>query len=488
MNFSMRFKSGSLCAVLVISIIPYIGCQSQDDQIPISTYSNEAKKIFKEARDRYEFHREAEADELLSEALEKDPLFPQAHIYKALTSSTSEGLDRALEMATANTERATEAEQLLIAAFKAFHWEKNPEKAVQLYQQIIDMYPNDARPRWLLGRVYTGMKNSIKSIEHMKKAVAIDNEFVPAYKDLGYRHMFIEDYEKAEEFFLKSLELAPDEPNSHDSLADLYTRTGRFEKAISHYKKALELDPSFAYSKRNIGINFCFLAKYNEGREYLRKAIESETNPYARVLAMEKIANSYLYEQDYPKALETAGEIVQDAIAGGVLEEAMRYQLGKCIIYCELNDCENARKSIADCKKMIEEENIAPYDRKYFEGECLHWEAWIAADRKDFDEALKKASEYRAMIEARNDLSRLMYHTALLGYIALQQEKYDWAFELFKNADIQDPFYIYYTAVAKDKAGDLITAAKYFRKAGNWNSDSLMYALVRHKALERKLE
>ena len=92
------------------------------------------------------------------------------------------------------------------------------------------------------------------------------------------------------------------------------------------------------------------------------------------------------------------------------------------------------------------------------------------------------------MIEARNDLSRLMYHTALLGYIALQQEKYDWAFELFKNADIQDPFYIYYTAVAKDKAGDLITAAKYFRKAGNWNSDSLMFALVRHKALERKLE
>ena len=81
-----------------------------------------------------------------------------------------------------------------------------------------------------------------------------------------------------------------------------------------------------------------------------------------------------------------------------------------------------------------------------------------------------------------------MYHTALLGYIALQQEKNDWAFELFKNADINDPFYIYYTAVAKDKTGDLISAAKYFRKAGNWNYDSLMYALVRYKALTRKWE
>ncbi|MFC2163843.1 tetratricopeptide repeat protein [Acidobacteriota bacterium] len=486
MNNSIIYKCGIFFTVLAFVILPQVDCQSQDDEIPISTYSNEARKIFRQARDKYEFKRVAEADAQLTEALNKDPLFPQAHIYKALTSSASEDIDKAIEMATANASRATEAEQLFIAALKAFQWEKNPEKAIQLYQQVIDIYPKDARPRWLLGRVYTSIKNSAKSIDQMKKAVAINNEFVPAFKDLGYRHMFIEDYEKAEEFFLRSLELAPDEPNSHDSLADLYTRTGRFEEAITHYKKALELDPSFALSERNIGLNLCFLGKYKEGREVLRKAVEKETNPTDKVLTMTKIIHSYLYEQDFIKALEATDETVQEAIASGVLEEAVNYHLAKCIIYCELKDCENAQKSIEDCREMFQKVNLAPYDKKYFEGECLRWEAWIAADRGEFDKALKKASEYRANLEARNDHSRFMYHTALLGYIALQQEKNDWAYELFKNADINDPFYIYYTAVAKDKTGDLISAAKYFRKAGNWNYDSLQYALVRHKALTRK--
>jgi hypothetical protein len=214
--------------------------------------------------------------------------------------------------------------------------------------------------------------------------------------------------------------------------------------------------------------------------------VEKATNPHDKILAMVRIVHSYLYEQDHIKALEAADELAQEAIVSGILEEAASYHLAKCIIYCELGECENAQKSIVECREMFEEVNLAPYDKKYFEGECLLWEAWIAAERKSFDVALRKASEYRANLEARNEISRFMYHTALLGYIALQQEKYDWAYELFMNADINDPFYIYYTAVAKDRAGDLISAAKYYRKAGNWNYDSLNYALVRHKALQHK--
>ena len=136
MNNSIRYKCGILFTVLALVIIPQIGCQGQGDEIPISTYSNEARKIFREARDKYEFKRVAEADTLLTEALKKDPLFPQAHIYKALTSSASEDIDKSLEMATANASRATEAEQLFISALKAHHWEKNLEEAIQLFQQL----------------------------------------------------------------------------------------------------------------------------------------------------------------------------------------------------------------------------------------------------------------------------------------------------------------------------------------------------------------
>ena len=79
------------------------------------------------------------------------------------------------------------------------------------------------------------------------------------------------------------------------------------------------------------------------------------------------------------------------------------------------------------------------------------------------------------------------YHIALLGHIAMTQGETHCAFELFKNASIDDPFFHYLTANAKDKSGDKETAAKYFRKTANWNSDSFHYALVRQKALARKV-
>lgn len=128
MNNSIRHKCEILFTVLSLVIIPQSGCRSQDDEIPISTYSNEARKIFRVARDKFEFHREAEADALLNEALNLDPLFPQAHIYKALTSSMSEEIDKSIEMATANASRATEAEQLFMAALKAYKWGKTRKR------------------------------------------------------------------------------------------------------------------------------------------------------------------------------------------------------------------------------------------------------------------------------------------------------------------------------------------------------------------------
>ncbi|MBN1224893.1 MAG: tetratricopeptide repeat protein [Candidatus Aminicenantes bacterium] len=242
------------------------GCRSRPKEIPISTYSKEARNLFRDARAKFEFHHTEEADALLSAALKKDPLFAQAHVYKALTSSASDEIDQAIAKATTNASRTTKAEQVLISAIKAFRWENNPEKATELYHQLIELNPDDARARWLLGRVYIKTKETLKAIEQLERAIQIDPEFAPAFQDLGYRNLIRGDYQSAEEHFQKYLELVPDEPNSHDCIADLYTKTGRYEQAIDHYRKALELNPAFAISERNIGINLCFLGKFEEGQ------------------------------------------------------------------------------------------------------------------------------------------------------------------------------------------------------------------------------
>jgi tetratricopeptide (TPR) repeat protein len=464
-----------------------VGCQKQNKEVSVTSYSNEAKQLFIEARDKYEFLHREKAEVLLREALEKDPLFAQAHIYRTLTCASTDEIESAVEKATKNAYRASEGEQLLIAALRAHYWEKDYDRAEKIYEQLIDMHPQDARLYWLLARVYRDLGDSTRAIEHDHKAIAVNKDFSPAYKDLGYRYSARGDYKEAEMYFQKYLLLNPQEPNSHDCIADLYAKMGRFEDAITHYKKALEIDPTFSYSQRKIGINLCFLGKCTEGREVLQEAIDNEINPCGKVYTMERIIHSYLYEQDYLSALDAIDKTIEMAIANGILEEVARYKLAKCAVYSELKDYENAQNCITDCQSVTLEKSLAPYYKDYYSSESLFWQAWIATKQNKFDLALDKAAEYRAALEEMDDSRRLKYHIALLGHIAMAQGETRSAFELFKNASIDDPFFHYLIASAKDKSGDKETAAKYFRRAANWNSDSLNYALIRQKSLARKV-
>jgi tetratricopeptide (TPR) repeat protein len=132
----------------------------------------------------------------------------------------------------------------------------------------------------------------------------------------------------------------------------------------------------------------------------------------------------------------------------------------------EINSCERVytMESITH-SYLYEQDYLSALDaidetiEMAFASESLFWEAWIAAKE----------------------------HIALLGHIAMAQGETRSTFELFKNASIDDPFFHYLTARAKDKSGDKEAAAKYFRRAANWNTDSLHYALIRQKALARKV-
>jgi tetratricopeptide (TPR) repeat protein len=487
MKGSAKLLLGIGLSIFCAFFVFQTGCQKQSKEVPVTSYSKEAKQLFIEARNKYEFLHREKAEALLREALNKDPLFAQAHIYRTLTCAATDEIENAVEKASKNAYRASKGEQFLILALKAHYWEKDYAKAVRLYKQLRDLYPEDARVRWQLARVYRDSGDIDRAIEQNQAAITINKDFAPAHKDLGYRYSAQGDYKRAEKYFENYLLLNPQEPNSHDCIGDLYTKMGRFEDSIVNYKKALEIDSTFAYSQRKIAINFCFLGKFKEGREVLKEALNNEINPCVKILTLERIVHSYLYEQDYISALDTIDRTIKIALANGILDEVARYNLAKCAIYCELKDFNNAKDCITDCQKVTLEKRLAPYYKDYYSSESLFWKAWIATNQNNFDAALDNAAEYRAALEEMDDSSRLKYHIALLGYIAMAQGETQSAFELFKNASIDDPFFYYLTAKAKDKSGDKETAAQYFRKVANWNSDSLQYALIRQKALDRKV-
>ncbi|MFA9455117.1 MAG: hypothetical protein ACERK6_14525, partial [Candidatus Aminicenantaceae bacterium] len=56
----------------------------------------------------------------------------------------------------------------------------------------------------------------------------------------------------------------------------------------------------------------------------------------------------------------------------------------------------------------------------------------------------------------------------------------------FRQADIQEPLFMYYAALAENAGGSRARATRLFRRLASWNTDSLWYAYICKKALTRQ--
>ena len=88
------------------------------------------------------------------------------------------------------------------------------EKAIEIYDQILKLEPNN------------------------HKAIY--------YKGVSYFYM--NDFEKALKYYLKSLEIKPDYKFAYYNIGLAYESMGDLHRALKYYKNALEIDPNFLYA------------------------------------------------------------------------------------------------------------------------------------------------------------------------------------------------------------------------------------------------
>lgn len=461
-------------------------------EIPITTASEEARAVFLEARQLGDNIRFDEARELYSQAIEKDPDFARALWARALTATSNKDFQEHLSRAVALAPNVSEGERLLIEANQALA-ENNPLKALELREQLVRKHPNDKRAHVQLAFSYAGQDEDDKAIAEYEKAIAIDSDFAPPYNALGYAYMANGEYEQAEEAFKNYIRLIPDEANPYDSMADLYTRMGRHEEAIEHYKKSAELNPLFAVSQRKIGLNQIYLGQYDEGRASIRLAIEMEPTPLGKVVGLETIAFSYLYEGKPQQTLAEISKAIELAAEANLPGRLALIHAGICYLHAELGSLDKAEQSLAVCNEVVEGAELSPALADFFADLALFNEAFIAAKRQDFETALAKADEMKASIEAGTDPEEIENYHLLLGLIYIEKGEYVQAVEHLVKVDQDDPFNVYQLALAESGAGNQDKATELYQQVARWNEvqshstndllRALGYALVRPKAL-----
>ena len=453
------------------------------DEIPITTNSEEARKLFLEGRELLDDIRSDEARELFQKAIDQDPDFAQAHLSRAFTSISNADFQEHFEKAVALAPNASEGERLMIEAVRA-NIDNNPVKAVELYEQLVEKFPNDKRAWQALGQVYSGQDKDNMAIAQYIKAIEIDKNFASAYNSLGYAYIQKKEFENSEEAFKNYIRLIPDKANPHDSIADLYTIMGRHEDAIEHFKKAVELNPKFVMSQRKIGTNLVFTGKYDEGRDAYRKAMEMKSTPNAKVTDMNEIAGSYIYEGNFKKALAAFDESIKMAQKAGLSFRIAGIHSQKCYVHLESGYLAKAEESLAECNKILEASDIRQSFKENFAKNALVQEALIAAKRGDIETAMAKADEHLAKIQSGNNPNEVEDHHNLIGLIQFEKGDHSKAIEHLSQGDQEDPYILYYIAVSEEKAGNKTRATELFKNVAERNDNSLAYAFVRSKAID----
>lgn len=114
---------------------------------------------------------------------------------------------------------------------------------------------DEAMKAYKLGNAASKKENHKEAIEHYKKAIEIDPEFVFAYDNLGLSYRKLEDFDNAITAYQKSLEIDPNGKMPLQNIAVAYQYKKEYNKAIEAYKKLSELDskdPEIYYGLGNV--------------------------------------------------------------------------------------------------------------------------------------------------------------------------------------------------------------------------------------------
>ncbi|RMH02005.1 MAG: tetratricopeptide repeat protein [Aquificota bacterium] len=138
-----------------------------------------------------------------------------------------------------------DAKELLQKALEV-HMGGQFEKAIELYQKSIELYPT-AEAYTYMGWAYSMLGDFEKAIELCMKAIEIDPDFGNPYNDIGSYLIALGRLDEAIPWLKKAITARRYEPRHypHMNLARVYLMKGQFKDALLEVENAIRLAPDY---------------------------------------------------------------------------------------------------------------------------------------------------------------------------------------------------------------------------------------------------
>jgi tetratricopeptide (TPR) repeat protein len=447
--------------------------------IPVSTHSQEARKLTESALDSYENVMLDQSITQAKKAVEADHNFALGYAVLAFTSRRNVPDPAALARAKALLPRATPDEQLMVRWMTSIQ-DRNLLPAIASMNDLLKRYPKDKHVLYLTSEWLYSQQDYERSQKMMESVLGLDPSFPPVLNMLGYA--YIEDGHpdpaKAVSMLRRYVEVQPTQPNPQDSLAEVLRYTGDDEGALEHYRAALQIDHTFFTSQLGLGDTLTLMGKYDEARQEYDKAIKMADNKRDSMHATIQKALVYFWEGRTAEGRNALATLAVEAEEKKAPYAQFEIGLASAMLAPDYSS-ELAQLHAVQDRLQTKSEEMSGADRGASMAAALSEEARIAARHGQIDVAEQAISKLAQAAAQSGDLLAGNNYETARGYLLVAQGNLpDAADEL--SASRRSPLAVQQLALTQTQLGDSIAAAESITQLKYQRAPSVEWFLVGH--------
>jgi tetratricopeptide (TPR) repeat protein/TolB-like protein len=387
----------------------------------VMTPSLEAFRLYSEGLEARRNQRFTDARKLFEGAVMVDPSFAMAYfqLWRIANMLLEPALsEQYIQKVLEHLDRLPERQRLLVQATIAGEAEGNPEKAVELLESLVTLYPDEEDGYLMLVLILNQQlqqsQKALAALELGVKAIPSSGQLHSMY---GYGLLRAGLYPEAFREFETYVQLHPDEPNSYDCLGEFYLVTGQPETALEWYTRALEVDPSFGQSHGGRAWAYAMMGNWDETFSEFDQFKDWAVRLGAPLLGFhfsDAFAHSRLGRHRVAKGhLQKGIELAQ---LHKEAEFEANLELLSSLLAIERNDYSRALERVSRAREIIAG---APAHQQRGGYVLAHLMAGIAEVRRANLKAARDHLASQKELFDRNNLKENWWHHALEGEIAL---------------------------------------------------------------------
>lgn len=513
--------------ILTITIISCSETKKDTAEIPLTSSSDEAIKLFSDAvfkpKEAYRTYNPV-IDAALKKSIQIDPDFSlaQALIGSAGYRISIEDAREKIINAFDNIDNVSEIEAAIISSIYENNINGNISKGESILEDIVEKYPDYYYLRIYLGEYQNLIaKNPKKSQKSWQEALSIDPNNSLAKLLLSQLHyvtttdfqLLSRDEINIEKAINLIQEVENAEPNNFICprlLGNIYRLKGDFDKSINEYEKAMKLigDESSANYANLLLVNahnYVFKKEYENARGLYEKAIETNPGAPQNIFTALWSSETYIYDKKYDQAIKAIDKVEELINSDDELSDLLRSnRLYLCdferyLAYghsqmkedayeslknmnAHTDDILKIRKQIASSETEIERIELETEINKEFNN------IWYLILFGEFEDAAEQLMSYSQLSSSYliYDSKAMINFYKLSGYLNLMSGNIDASLSFYNQIPRElldgDNYHLYFFALATNAKGDKEKSKEIFEYLANYNFAGWENSVVRSLA------